>query len=64
MVSDLLILSIESLALMEASYFIVRFLQSFDVIENSDPPDPIRFDLNILNRSAVGVKVRLHAASP
>ena len=63
MFCDLLNLSIESLALMEASYFLVRFLQAFDVIENSDPPGPILYDLNILNRSASGVKVRLHAAS-
>ena len=63
MFCDLLTHSTESLALMEASYFLVRFLQNFDGIENSDAPGPIRFDLNILNRSAIGVKVRLHAVS-
>ncbi|KAM0806210.1 putative cytochrome P450 [Usnea florida] len=53
----------QSLALSITSYLIVRLLQKFDRLENTDAPGPIKYEWSISNRSANGVNVRLHTAS-
>ena len=55
--------NIEQFARTEASYVVVRVLQTFDQIENLDH-GPLRMHHTIENRSGSGVQVRLHAASP
>lgn len=47
----------------EVSFIIVRLLQSFDRIDNMEPPGPIKIHHTIENRSGTGVQVRLHAAA-
>ena len=52
----------EQFSLTETSYVMVRFLQKFDHIENTEEPGPIRLHHAVENRSGSGVQVRLHAA--
>lgn len=44
-------------------YTIARMLQIFDNIENLESGGPIKMHHTIENRSATGVRVRLHLAS-
>lgn len=53
----------EQFARTEACFILVRLLQTFDRIENMEPPGPIKMHHTIENRSGTGVQVRLHAAS-
>ena len=55
-------LATEQFALTEAAYVIVRFLQRFDKIENTEKPGPPFFHYIFSNRSGTGVQVRLHEA--
>ncbi|TVY33550.1 Cytochrome P450 [Lachnellula subtilissima] len=50
----------EQFALTETAYVIIRFLQRFDKIENSEEPGPPFFQYIFSNRSGTGVQVRLH----
>ena len=46
----------------ETSFFIVRFLQKFDKLESKASSGPIQYGYNILNRSAAGVRIKVHHA--
>lgn len=52
----------EQLALTEVSYFLIRIVQRFDMIENVDPTDHTVFKSTITNRSGTGVVVKMHQA--
>ncbi|TVY93856.1 Cytochrome P450 [Lachnellula willkommii] len=52
----------QQFALTETAYVIIRFLQRFDKIENSEEPGPPFFHYIFSNRSGTGVQVRLHEA--
>lgn len=57
-------LVIEQYALTEASYTVVRLLQSFDTLENADPHpriEPIKLS-NLTMSHDLGVPVRLYLA--
>lgn len=53
----------EQFAFTEANYLIVRLLQRFDKVENTEGPGEIKLHTAIENRSGTGVQVRLHAAA-
>ena len=55
--------NLESLALTETAYLMVRFLQRFDKMEAIDPHLPTEYDWNVSTRSAKGVKIRLRKAT-
>ncbi|KAL8798926.1 MAG: hypothetical protein Q9182_006273 [Xanthomendoza sp. 2 TL-2023] len=50
----------QQFAITEVSYVAVRLIQQFDDIQFMDDPGTILYNTNIHNKSATGVKVRLH----
>ena len=57
------VLPAEQFGRTEASYTIIRMLQTFDKIENMEAPGPIKLHHSIEIRSGTGVQVRLHEAA-
>ena len=52
----------EQLVLTEVSYFLIRTVQRFDMIENMDPTDRTVSKSTIVNRPGTGVVVKMHQA--